>query len=145
MKFCKTNIVISAKWIRTVTSTLTMSPSINALSSGIPWQATLFTDEQTDFGNPPYRNGDGYAFASIIFWCTKRSISSVVVPIYLRHSTINCNLTKKFLNYCLTLIKSWQLFRMFDANLQVSRICSISWEFFISGVDPSALPGGVNS
>lgn len=36
----------------TVTSTLTISPSSNRLSSGIPWQATLFTDVHTDLGKP---------------------------------------------------------------------------------------------
>lgn len=57
-----------------------MSPSANGLSSGMPWQATLFTDVQTDFGNIEYRSGDGYAFDSIVSLCTNSSISSVVNP-----------------------------------------------------------------
>ena len=36
----------------TVTSTLTMSPSRSARSSGMPWQMTSLTDVHTDFGKP---------------------------------------------------------------------------------------------
>mmetsp|Transcript_7284 Transcript_7284/g.21459 ORF Transcript_7284/g.21459 Transcript_7284/m.21459 type:complete len:242 (-) Transcript_7284:114-839(-) len=64
----------------TVTSMFMMSPSCSGLESGIPWHTTSFTDVHTDLGNLPYRNGEGYAPASIIIVCTAMSISSVVTP-----------------------------------------------------------------
>ena len=36
-----------------VTSRLTMSPSISARSSGMPWQMTSLTDVHSDLGNAP--------------------------------------------------------------------------------------------
>ena len=76
---------------RTVMSTLMMSPSTNGRSSGIPWHTTLLTEVHTDFGNPQYKRGEGYAFAAMVCSCTNSSICSVVTP--------GCGIAKVFRNY----------------------------------------------
>lgn len=69
------------KWITlTVTSTVTMSPFRNFLSSGIPWTTMLLTDVQIDLGNPLKPNGEGYAPFCIIKSWANASKSSVVLP-----------------------------------------------------------------
>jgi hypothetical protein len=49
------NILLVSPWkpsLMTVTSTLTMSPSLSTLSPGIPWQTWWLTEVQIDLGKP---------------------------------------------------------------------------------------------
>ena len=45
-------VAVHAVQVDAVMSTLTMSPSCERRSSGMPWQITSFTDVHSDFGKP---------------------------------------------------------------------------------------------
>mmetsp|Transcript_99347 Transcript_99347/g.318786 ORF Transcript_99347/g.318786 Transcript_99347/m.318786 type:complete len:220 (+) Transcript_99347:345-1004(+) len=77
------NIELVSPWhppMKTVTSTLRMSPSSSARSSGMPCAITSFTLVLTLFWKPMYPNGLGYAPRATTNSCTAASTSSVVAP-----------------------------------------------------------------